>query len=370
MFHIGFLWTLAFIAGIIGFIRMNAGRFRSLLMLGTILFFVSGGVVSLIYPLKHYIPMLNKMYIPFKWYPYAVFIIIVYSILVLNGLRKEAPYRKIVFYLASVSVIISLAVALFGTSTSFYTYGEKPYPPLNKGISSNLKQEDVVFGLAPLRYEREPYAIALIHNYGCLYDIKATNFYDPLLPPTNISDFPDNLEGYFSKYGITKAVFLKTKEHVEYWEYPNRDQHKARLSQYPIIYQDADVILYNTNQRAWILSPLVNPEASATYHIIEYDRTKIRAKINSGEKSKWLYHNEYRKGYYMNINEKHGDISSSPDGWCMIEVPAGEVEIEIRYKPPVFWKGVMLGLLSMVLATVAFPFVRKRFAQISPSALK
>jgi len=359
MFHIGFIWALTFITGVIGFIRANAGEYRALLILGTVLFFISGGVVSYIYPLKHYIPLLNKMQIAFKWFPYAVFAITIYSMLILNDIKKTAPYRKTVLYLVSLSVIISLVVALFGTSTSFYTYGEKPYPDLNKGISNVIKQDDIVFGLAPLRYEMEPYSTALIHNYGCLYDIKTTNFYDPLLP-TKINDFPENLDDYFSKHGVTKAVLLKTKPHVEYWEYPGRDEHIAWMSKYPIVHEDDNIALYNTNQLPWIIRPKAYSEIKATHQILEYDRAKIRAKINSVRALQWEYHNEYRKGYYINVNGVRNEISRSPDGWCLFELRAGESQIEIRYLPPVFWTGVTFGLFTLLIAIAAFVIDGKR----------
>ncbi len=358
MFHIGFAWVLPFLLGVIAFVRGKAGRHSSLLVSGSLLFLLSAGVVSLIYPLKFYIPFLNKMYIPFKLLPYAAFAIILYSTLALSDLKKFTSLRNAISALAIFSVTISLLISLFGTSTSFYSYAEKPYPLLNQGIATNIKQGDILFGLAPLRYDKKPYATSLIHNYGCLYDLKATGYYDPLLP-TKINNIPENPDEYFSRYGVTKAVFLKTKEHVEYWEYPNRDEHIKRLSLYPVVYEDDDIILYNTNQPAWILRPVAD-EKNATSRITEYDRTKIKAEIRSVSKSQWEYHNEYKKGYFIRVNGTRGEIVPSPDGWCMFELPSGEFDIEIRYMPPKFWKGVLLGLFTAVMAIAAFLVVEKK----------
>lgn len=362
MFHIGFVWMLPFLLGVIAFMRLNAGRYSPLLVSGSTLFLISAGVVSLIYPLKHYIPFLNKMYIPFKWFPYAAFAIIVYSALTLSDLKKFTALRNAISALTIFSVTISLLVSLFGTSTSFYSYSEKPYPQLNKGIATTIKQGDILFGLAPLRYDKAPYATSLIHNYGCLHDLKATAYYDPLLP-TKIANIPENLDEYFSRYGVTKAVFLKSKDHVEYWEYPDRDEHIKRLSRYPVVYEDDDIILYNTNQPAWILRP-AEDETNATSQITEYGRAKMKAKIKTYAKSQWEYHNEYKEGYFINVNGERGEVQPSPDGWCMFELPSGEFDIEIRYAPPVFWKGVMFGLFTSALAIAVFLVISRRIRDI------
>jgi len=361
MLHVGFVWVLPFIIGIICFLRLNSGRHKTLLLLGTILFLTAGGTVSLIYPLKHFIPMLNKMYFAFKLFPFTVFIIVVYSTLVLNDLRKHPAFRKALTYVVSLGVIISLLTAAFGTNAAFFAYGEKPYPPLNAGISTHIDQrKDIVLGFAPQRFGGAPYVAALFHNYGCLYGLKVLNHYDPLLP-TKIDDYPENLDEYFNRYGVTKAIRLKVAGYEKYdWEYPDWEGLIAALKQYPVIYEDDTLILYNTNQPAWILRPANDLESDATHQILEYDRAKIKAKISANRTSPWEYHNEYKKGYYININGKRGEIIASPDGWCLFELPAGEAEIEIRYMPPVFWNGVILGATTLVLAIFVFYLARKK----------
>jgi len=360
MFHIGFAWMFPFIIGFIQFLRFNTGRYQPLLLLGVMLFFLSAGYVSLIYPLKYFLPVFNKMKVAHKFFPYATFAIVIYSTLVLNELGKSAACRKPVIIIAGLSVIVSLLTAIFGTNAAFFIYGEKPYPLLNPGISKHVNRDnDILFGLAPIRYGGTPYVTALQHNYGNLYSIKTANFYDPLLL-TGITGYPARLDEYFKRYGITKAVLLKIpdREFIKL-EYPQWQEAVSEIKRYPVIYEDDEIVLYGTYQPAWILRPLDNPEAHSAREILEYDRTKIRVKISSTVKSQWEYHNEYRSGYYVYVNGKRGEITKSPDGWCMLEVPEGEAEIEIRYMPPFFWKGIMVGIILSVFSVFAFHFLRK-----------
>ncbi len=360
MFHIGFAWVVPFIFGFLHFLRRKTAWHLPVMMLGMMLFVISAGSVSLIYPLKYYLPVFDKMKWAYKIFPYASFIIIIYSALVLNRLWWHETCRKVIRLMAGASVALTLLTVIFGTNGAFFSWGEKPYPSLNAGVSKHIEKEnDIVFGLAPDWYSGKPYVTSLTQNYGSLFDIKTTNYYDPLLP-TKIKGYPDKADEYFKSYGITKAILLKTSEH-EYidWKNPHWKNITEEIMRFPALYEDEDVIIYSTNQPAWTLRPS-DDSGKQTCKIIEYDRTKIKAAVSSTGKSRWEYHNEYKKGYFVKVNGRSSEITSSPAGWCMFELPSGESHIEIRYKPPVLEEGVTIGCLLSLLAIGLFALIRKR----------
>lgn len=361
MFHIGFVWVFPFIFGFLHFLRYKTAWHLPVMVLGVMLFIISAGSVSLIYPLKYYLPVFDKMKWAYKIYPYASFVIVIYGVLVLNRLWRYGMCRKAIRVMAGASVALTLLTVVFGTNGAFFNWGEKPYPSLNAGVSRHIDREkDIVFGLAPDWYSGKPYVTSLTQNYGNLYGIKTTNFYDPLLP-TKIKGYPDTAEEYFKKYGITKVILLKTSanEYID-WKYPHWKDIIEETWRFPILYEDQDVVICSTNQPAWIFRQSDDSAGQASCKIMEYDRTKIKAAFSSSEKLRWEYHNEFKKGYFIKVNGKSGEITASPDGWCMFELSSGESQIEIRYKPPVLEAGATGGMLLSLLAIVSFALIRKR----------
>ncbi len=347
MFYIGLLWMIPFFLGIVRYARTNKGDYIPLLIFATVLFFLPSGPVSLIYPIKHFIPLLKNMHDPFKCFPLSIFGVILYSTLQLNSLRKLVAFKKVLGYAGFLSFLVTIIIAVFGTNTAFYTYGEKPYPKLNKGLKQNISKKDILVGFAPFRHDKAPYVTALPHNYSCIYDVRAVNYYDPFLK-TKIRSPLMILNTYFSRYGVTKAVVLKINATTD-WE-----RYSEILSKFPIIYEDEEIVLYNTNKPQWLFRQIYPLSSESLLKILEYDREKIKAHISSTVKTKWLYHNEYRNGYYIAVDGKRRKLNQHLKGWCFFKLPKGEHIIEIGYIPPLFYKSAFLGLVLILLSIIGY----------------
>ena len=287
LYHIGFIWMLVLFVGLIQYLRKNTVAFVPLLIGGTFLFILSGGHASIIYPLKHYVPLMNKMHYAFKIYPFAQLLILIYGVLVLSRLREIAFIKRIISFLIIVCMILTISVALYGTDTAFYSYKEKPYPKLSPEITKFISKDDLVSGFGPGRHYGDYYANSLVHNYSCLYDIRATNKYDPLLPtifldPTRFTD----ILSYFNRLGVTKVLIKKENGSIE-WEL-----HSKTLKSLPVLYEDENLILFDTGIKPWTIRQVNDTVHNANSEIAEYDRAKFKAKIYSPGNTIWEYHKD------------------------------------------------------------------------------
>jgi hypothetical protein len=287
----------------------------------------------------------------FKIYPFATFLIIIYSSLMINEIRKILFFRRIIIYPVLLSLITIFLVSVYGTNTSFCTFADKPYPKLPTGITNNVDKNDTIFSFSEWRYFGEHYVETLVHNYCCLYDLMCVNHYDPLLP-TRIVGPSHDLKGYFNRYGITKALFQKIGNSTD-WSPGDA----ANIRTFPVLYEDENIILYDTKVSKWILRLVEDAIKGNSWHqIIDINRVIMKAKIFSPVKTRWEYHNEYRNGYYLKVNGKIEKIYMSPLGWCVFQLePSDNVyHIEIGYVPPLFWHAVFIGIFLIFISGLFF----------------
>lgn len=345
MFHIGFVWVFTLFISLAVFIRTGKVYFAPVLVLAVILFFLTGGAVSLVYSFKSFVPVLNKMTGPFKGYPFPVFAVVLYGALVLNEIRKYILFRKLIAYPILFSVLVTMLVGMSGTSTAYYLYGDKPYPELSANFLKAISKNDILFSYAPWRYDEKGYVTSLPHNYSCIYDIMCVNHYDPLLP-TEIGGPPPNPREYFDRLGVTKVIVFKINGSIE-WQ----GELQNFLSGYPVVYEDEHVVLFSTGNEEWLFrqvepSVIISNEVSP----IEYNRARAKARLISSERSKWEYHNEYRDGYYLLVDGKRKKLFSSYNGWVLFELEPGVHNVEIGYFPPLFLASVLFSFLLILLS--------------------
>ena len=350
LYHIGFIWVIVLFIGLISYLRNGVAIFMSLLLGGVFLFVLSGGHASILYPFKHYIPVMNRMHYAFKIYPFAELLIIIYGVLVLSKVREIAFIKRVISYVVILGVILVVYVAIYGTDTAFYSYKEKPYPKLSPGVAKFLSKDDLLYGFGPGRHYGDYYANSLVHNYSCVYDIKATNKYDPLLPtmfldPTKFTDIPS----YFNKLGITKALVKKENGSIE-WE-----SHSKVLKSFPVLYEDENLVLFDTGVKPWVIRQINDNIRNATSEVTKYDRAKLKTRIYSPEDTVCEYHNEYRDGYYLLVNGKREKVYQSIDGWCAFSLSTSltPYEIEIGYVPPFFLPALIFGGI-LILSVIFF----------------
>ncbi len=361
MWHIGILWMMCFYAGSLLYIRTGKCLYYRILLLAMFLFIICSGAVSLIYPIKNFIPILNKMHKAFKFYPFALFLIMIYSAFILTELKKIVQIKNILNFLLVLNMIITGIVAIYLTDTAFYLYAEKPYPDLKQEIRDLVKKDDTICTFTHIRYDKPSYVTLLPHNYSVLYDLMVVNIYDPLLP-TMIKQPPpkSDLTDYFGLLGVTKVIIQNASIPTN-WRY-----FAGQFEKFKIIYKDDLLTLYDFDNPKWLLWPYSfsvpvgnNYMPEVVPEIIEYTRTKIKAKINSPIESGWLYHNEYRDGYYIIIDGKKYKLDQSWHGWCYFKLPKGGHTIEIGYIPPLFGYSILLGGILIVLAFLAYLILMK-----------
>ena len=353
LYHIGFVWMISFYAGLVYYLRTGKGKFIRLVIIATMVLLLSSGTASIIYSLKTYIPVINKMQKAFKIYPYAAFLIIIYSSLILNEMRKVLLLRRVIIYPVLLSLVITFFVSVYGTNTSFCTFADKPYPILPSGITNNVDKSDIIFSFGEWRYFGEHYVETLVHNYCCLYDLMCVNHYDPLLP-TRISGPSRDLKSYFDRYGITRVLFQKIGNSTG-WSPGDASNMRA----FPVLYEDENIILYDTKTPKWILRLVEGVVQDSSWHqIVDLDRVTLKAKIFSPVRTRWEYHNEYRDGYYLKVNGRTEKIFMSPLGWCVFQLEPSErvYDIEIGYVPPSFWNAFFGGIFLVVISRFIFSF--------------
>jgi hypothetical protein len=356
MWHVGILWMACFYAGSLLYIKTGKCKYHQILLLAMFLFIICSGPVSLIYPLKHFIPVLNKMHKAFKIYPFALFLIIIFSAFVLTELKRIVCLRNILNIILILNIIVTGIVAVYFTDTAFYMFAEKPYPELKPEIRKLVSKDDIICSFTNIRYDKPSYVTLLPHNYSALYDLMVVNIYDPLLP-TKIKQPPPkaDLRDYFGLLGVTKVIIQNASIPTN-WRY-----FAGQFEKFKMIYKNDLFTLYDFNNPKWLLWPYSfsvpigsNYLPEVVPEIIQYTRTKIKAKIDSPVESGWLYHNEYRDGYYIFIDGVKHKLNQSRHGWCYFKLPAGEHIIEIGYMPPMFFISVVIGFILLIVSVFIY----------------
>lgn len=359
LWYVGFTWIICFYAGLLMYIKTGRGLYKQLLILATFILLLSFGPASLIYPLKHFVPVINKMQKAFKLFPFAVFLIFLYGALLLSEVRKVRKYTNIISFILVSNLFLNILVSLILTNTAFYTFSELPYPKLAEPLVKYLSKDDVISTFTSNRSEEKPYVTLLPHNYSCLYDLMVVNIYDPLLP--TVFKYPSpktSLKDYFASLGVSKIILQKASI-LSNWRF-----FAGQFDEFQVLYQDEDFILYETKNPKWLLWPYsffvpVGSKYSLqpVHKILSYTRASLKAKIISNVDSGWLFHNEFRKGYYIKINGRKYPIKESKHGWCYFKVPKGENIIEIGYTPPLFLASLLMGTFLIISSCVLFMFL-------------
>lgn len=358
LYHIGFVWMITFFLSLFSYIKSGKDRFAPLLVLAMFLFILSAGSVSLIYPLKYFVPGLNKTSLAYKIYPFAAFLIIVYGALKLNKIITVFRDRKVFNWIIIINTFVTILVGVFGTNgNACWHLPEKPYPMLPPSLTTNLSKKDFIWSINPHRYRKEPYVTLLSNNYSTLYDLMCINVYDPLL--LTMIGMIWGTQGFnkeqIEKRGITRIIYQKVPR-FRAWQ-----KGKWRLKRYLELYEDEDFVLYGTGYPSWIIKQ-ADGLPGFVADITEYTRSKIKARIYSEGSSKWLYHNEYRKGYKLLLNGRKSKIFNSFDGWCLFELPSkGFFEVEIKYVPQGFRESLFIGIVLVLMSVLAYIFYSKGY---------
>jgi hypothetical protein len=367
LFHIGFLWVFSFFIALIIYMRTGKGKFIPFLVLTIITLLMTGGTVSLIYCLKYYIPSFNKLRFAFKIYPYASFLVIIYGALILTHLKKLLISLKLFSLnnllnrLTVINIIISIAIAIFGSNTAYYTYGEKPYPPLDPQFISSLQKDDIIYSITPFRKDDEPYFKFLPHDVSTLFDLHTYDNYATIyeIPKyKSVNEIADPIS-YFKDIGITKIIVQKLNGSTS-WEPAT-----YKLNGLQNIYEDQDAIIYATDAPKWQIREVRNDSSNSDtrieYTVLKSPNSIFKAKIVSTEKTSWEYHRQYRPGFYLLVNNQKAELTQSPNySWCMFDLPPGENEITIDYAPPSFWSSVQAGFLLIILSFIFYYIITSR----------
>ncbi len=352
LYYIGLIWVPCLFLGFVWYARTGKGKYHQLIILALVLLFMAGGSVSIIYALKYYVPVVNKMKIPFKFIPFASFFIFLYGSLIISEIKKHIKLKRSLNYALLFSTLFSVNIAVGGTSTSFYDYKEIPYPKLLPGIANVLDKDDLIYSFVMWRYDGEPYVTLLQHNYSSLYDLRSFNFYETFLIGKYQWPSPgSNVIKYFNTLGITKVIVQKYLG-ATLWE-----PLALQLEKFPIVYEDNNCIIYETGNPKWVLRSSSNIPPNIT----KYSRNSLKAEVSSDYETSWEYHNEYREGYYLLVDGKKEIIRPNDLSFCSFNLPAGKHSIEISYMPTTFEKSFKYGMLAVILSTLIFRFLIMKY---------
>ena len=108
--------------------------------------------------------------------------------------------------------------------SSFFTYRDRPYPPLPAGMRALLETKtdrtaSRLIGIGQFRNERAGYVYNLMYNFPSVYNLLSVNGYDPLiedLPETRFmtAQLEKNFQVAAKRYGIRWVITARAAHPV------------------------------------------------------------------------------------------------------------------------------------------------------------
>jgi hypothetical protein len=188
LYYAGSLFTLAWLAGLLA-AWMYPGRVRRLLAnplfaLGLVALLLCIGEAGVLWYVQAKLPVFNKFKHPVKILPFFHLFSIAFGALVVHRLvlRSQRPGRWRVACFLVVSVLLIYHVSL--ARTSFYSFGDRPYPEMPEPIMRVLKRGDVpvrVMPVAQARSTAKNYTLSLTNSFASVYGIDCYWGHDPLV---------------------------------------------------------------------------------------------------------------------------------------------------------------------------------------------
>ena len=189
---------------------------------GVLVFILALGPAGALWSAQKMFPFFAKFRGVFKMLGYLnLFAIVGAAIFVerwLRAARHPARWARIIL-LAVCAVMVYHCTLRFN---SFFTYGDKPYPPLPPAMRTlfamnNTRTPARIIGIGQYRNDYPGYVFNLKHNFPTVYGLYTVNGYDPL-----ITDMP---ESKFIATQLDNNFFLASQKYGIRWVITARSSH-------------------------------------------------------------------------------------------------------------------------------------------------
>lgn len=371
--------TLFYLVGFLVLVSLIVYRWDRRVMAANIWLFLAGIAVLFalgreggLWVLLAKLPMFNKFTGPFKFLVYLNLFIILGCGLVIERLLRGLRHARLWELGMGIAVTALLLYHCALPLPSFYSYGDKPYPPLPTEMASLLPVDGNpaprrVFPIVPARGTAPGYAQSLMHNFPTIYGILSLMGYDPLVWWT-----PEN--------GLLDRMFA-TKQRVDLLrEYGVRWVIVSRLVQDPVMGPnerwwpsesnwDQDglpPVLLSAQPRLvlpevtiWELSgsrPMAFAASQPTRDLpITLNGAGVRVDVSRLTNGGDVIVNFLKRPWSKAYADGRG-IACSSDEWGRMQthIPAGTKVLEVRYSPPWGLGFRVGGLLAFLSAAITW----------------
>lgn len=371
--------TLFYLVGFLVLVSLLVYRWDRRVLAANIWLFLAGiallfalGRAGGLWPMLARLPMFNKFTGPFKFMVFLNLFVILGSGLVierlLRGLRNARLWEFGMGIIVSGLLLYHCALPL----PSFYTFADKPYPPLPKEMAKLLRAEGNsapgrVLPVAPARSTEPGYAQSLMHDFPTIYGILSLMGYDPLVWLTPENRLFDRMFAtkqrvdFLREYGVRWVIVSRLVQdpvmgpNEKWWpSESNWDQDGL-----PPVLQSAQLKLVLPQLTIWELSgsrPMAFSASQPTRDLpITLNGAGVRVDVsrltNGGDVIVNFLKRPWSKAYADGHN-----IPCLSDDWGRMQthVPPGTKKLEIRYSPPWSLGFALAGLLALLSAAIAW----------------
>jgi len=188
LYYAGTLFTLAWLGGfLVAWVfpgRLGPLLRHPLFALGLVALLLCLGDAGVLWYVQARLPMLDKFKHPVKWLPMFHFFSLAAGALVVDRLtaRSAAPGRWRAVSFAAVALLLAYHVSL--ARTSFYSFGDRPYPELPEPIARQIVSDFEPVRVMPVAQHRsaaEGFALSLSNYLASVYRVDSVTGHDPLV---------------------------------------------------------------------------------------------------------------------------------------------------------------------------------------------
>lgn len=171
---------------------------------------------GILWELMSYLPVFNKFRLPFKFLAYANLFLCLGAGIILERLLRQSHWERKGQWAAAAIFLCLMAYHVSLAKPSFYSYQDRPYPPLPAGLQKIIAPAGGdapgrILPLAPQRSHVQGYVMSLCHNFPSVYGVLSIDGYDPIVARSR--EFPngtrvagDGLAGALRTWGTRWIV--------------------------------------------------------------------------------------------------------------------------------------------------------------------
>lgn len=321
-----------------------------------------------LWPLIAKLPAFQGFQHPFKFALLVQFFACFAGALALDALLQQswAPLRKTL--LLGVLLLLT-ASQTWRAKAAFYTWAERPYPPLPVGMEKALAplrspqglQVGRVLGVSPRWASRPGYSSWLVHALPSAYGIPSMQGYDPLieasrwgaaLTPSQWNDVEAGLRAWTVLWVLVSPAWNEAGR-PNPWEGAVLNwamQKNRKVSLVDGIYL---IEVPKPDPLAFISGA---PERPLAFHMnvagaqVDLAPASAERQLTVGVLA--------RPGWQAYANGTALNKGMDPWGRLLLSVPGPVTHIELRYEVP-WGKGFLAGLMALALATLGLVWVLK-----------